>query len=137
MWAEGVERAHLDVHGGRPHVFDQFMHNIVRDGLTETVLPLTMTSILGARWLQLWGLQPSVIFLDSAPEIDETRYELELYYRLLAPGGVLFGDDYIWPAVRHDVCCFVDAHNLTLHLDMRSWPRANVWWVHKPLDSAV
>ena len=114
-------------------VYDQFMANIIANNLTQRVLPFSTTSILGARWIELQGAVPDVIFLDSAHEIDETRYELELYYALLRPGGVLFGDDFIWPAVRHDVCCFLQDHGLPLLTDVRySYPRGNIWWVQKP-----
>ena len=51
--------------------------------------------------------QPQVIFLDSAHEIDETLLELKQAWQLLAPGGVLIGDDFTWDAVRHDVSRFV------------------------------
>lgn len=32
-------------------------------------------------------------------------------HRILVPGGVMFGDDYGWPAVKADVHRFVDEHN--------------------------
>lgn len=28
--------------------------------------------------------------------------ELSLYFQILEPGGILFGDDYGWPAVKKD-----------------------------------
>ena len=33
--------------------------------------------------------------------------ELRLYYDVLAPGGILFGDDFSWPGVKSDVLTFV------------------------------
>jgi len=50
---------------------------------------------------------PQVIYLDSAHEKGETLLELHTAFRALSPGGVLFGDDTAWPAVRHDVLAFV------------------------------
>lgn len=100
---------------GRMTVFDQFMAN-VQFALTRTlsrhhILPLQATSTVGARWLESKGFLPDIIFLDSAHEEDETFLELTLYYRILKPGGILFGDDYGWPAVKRDVNRFVEEHN--------------------------
>ena len=36
---------------------------------------------------------------------------MNLYYDLLAPGGVLFGDDYGWSGVEHDVNLFLEQRN--------------------------
>ena len=52
---------------------------------------------------------PQVLFLDSAHEADETRLELEQAFKLLAPGGLLFGDDWSWEAVRNDVTGLAEA----------------------------
>eukprot|EP00913_Durusdinium_trenchii_P002884 g2671.t1 len=86
---------------GRMTVFDQFMANVQfavnRSVSKHHILPFQATSTVGARW----------IFLDSAHELDETFLELSLYFKLLKPGGILFGDDYGWPA---DVERFVEEH---------------------------
>eukprot|EP00392_Amoebophrya_sp_AT5.2_P002287 g2292.t1 len=44
-----------------------------------------------------------VPYLPSGPAI----LELRLYYDVLAPGGILFGDDFSWPGVKSDVLTFV------------------------------
>ena len=71
------------------------------------VLPFHATSIVGARFLKAMQWHPDIIFLDSAHEQDETLLELRQYYDVLAPGGVLFGDDFMWPGVKNDVLTFV------------------------------
>ena len=57
------------------------------------------------------GYTPDVIFLDSAHEEDETFMEISMYYKILMPGGIMFGDDYGWPAVKNDVNRWVEEHN--------------------------
>jgi len=49
---------------------------------------------------------PQVIYLDIAHEEHETLIELQLAWDILSPGGVLFGDDWNWDAVRDDVTKF-------------------------------
>ncbi|CAE7029527.1 slbp2 [Symbiodinium sp. CCMP2592] len=100
---------------GRMMVFDQFMAN-VQFAINRTVsrnhiLPFQATSTVGARWLVEKHFYPDLVFLDSAHELDETFLELSLYYDILEPGGIMFGDDYGWAAVRQDVQRFVEHRN--------------------------
>ena len=66
--------------------------------------------------------------MDSSHEVDETYLELALYYKVLAPGGLLFGDDYQWVSVRFDVDRFVQFHNLQLRTDANQ----RMWAIPKP-----
>lgn len=119
MWANYQEdasvRGWVNIQDGRMTVFDQFMVNVqfaLSRSLTKHhILPLQATSTIGARWLGEVGYTPDLIFLDSAHEVDETFLEISLFYRILVPGGIIFGDDYGWAAVKHDVHKFVDEHN--------------------------
>eukprot|EP00971_Amphidinium_carterae_P053051 1044962-Amphidinium_carterae.1 len=119
MWAnhqtDRSVKKWVNIRDGRILVFDQFMSNvqfaISRSISPWHILPLHATSIVGGRWLEETGYQPDLIFLDSAHEEHETFLEVSLFFRVLAPGGVLFGDDYGWEAVRKDVHRFVDMHN--------------------------
>eukprot|EP00928_Gymnodinium_smaydae_P000047 TRINITY_DN1001_c1_g4_i1.p1 TRINITY_DN1001_c1_g4~~TRINITY_DN1001_c1_g4_i1.p1 ORF type:complete len:371 (+),score=74.91 TRINITY_DN1001_c1_g4_i1:119-1231(+) len=134
MWLNRVVWEHLGVRNGRPTTYDQFMVN-VRHAITDRkmsphhIMPFPVTSIVGARWLQATGFTPQLIYLDSAHEIDETYYEVALYYNLLEPGGILMGDDYGWQAVRLDVDRFV----ADLHLELHMFGVAENWYVQKPL----
>eukprot|EP00434_Breviolum_minutum_P007474 symbB.v1.2.006595.t2/scaffold393.1/size213714/8 len=120
MWASYQQDASVGgwvkIIDGRMTVFDQFMANVQfavnRSVSKYHILPFQATSTVGARWLAQKGYAPDLIFLDSAHELDETFLELSLYFNLLQPGGILFGDDYGWPAVKKDVERFVEQHNL-------------------------
>jgi len=119
MWAsyqtDAAVSKWVSIRDGRMTVFDQFMAN-VQFALTRTVtrrhiLPFHATSTVGARWLAQAGYNPDIIFLDSAHEQDETFLEITLFFEILVPGGILFGDDYGWPAVKNDVVRFTEQHN--------------------------
>ncbi|CAJ1443676.1 unnamed protein product [Effrenium voratum] len=105
----------VNIIDGRMTIFDQFMANVQfavnRSVSPHHILPFQATSTVGARWLAAKGLSPDLIFLDSAHEADETFLELSMYFELLQPGGILFGDDYGWPAVKKDVDRFAAEHN--------------------------
>lgn len=135
MWLNKIVWEHLDVRHGRATTYDQFVLN-VRKAITDGKIsphhinPFPVSSIVGARWLQATGFTPNIIYLDSAHEIDETYYELCLYWHLLKPGGILMGDDYGWLAVRTDVDRFVKDKKLKLNMFGVYYN----WWIKKPDD---
>jgi hypothetical protein len=131
MWVNKVVWEHLSVtEDGRPTVYYQFLANIIAKNLTGTVLPVSMSSVIGARFLNTYQFRPQLIYLDSAHEQGETLIELALYWNILRPGGVLFGDDWTWPSVRCDVKKFAYMRNLTVeHI-------GKTWVFKKPLNSS-
>jgi hypothetical protein len=122
MWVDKMVWNHLGVtRDGRPTVYYQFLANIIAENLTKIVLPVSMTSIHGARFLQTFQFRPELIYLDSAHEQGETLIELALYWNLLRPGGVLFGDDWDWISVRCDVKKFIHLKKIQMDLFGRTW----------------
>lgn len=51
---------------------------------------------------------------------------MKLFWTVLRPGGVLFGDDYGWTQVKHDVDKFVRKFNVELVL------HGGTWHIQKP-----
>ena len=112
MWA--WEKAHreqgawryLKLEAGRPTIYERFLANVRHEGHEDLIVPLVCTALVGMRLLQTLfaagrlSRLPEVIYLDSAHEPDETLLELRAAWSLLTPGGVLFGDDWLWPSVR-------------------------------------
>ena len=122
-----------------PQLGQAFLQRVVDAGLEDTVFPLSMPSITAARLLAELNWKIDVIFLDSAHERGETLVEIQLYYQLLRPGGVLVGDDYQgFPAVRDDVNKFMQClPGVTLHVlrEDTGHRRPNSWMLVKPLDA--
>jgi len=131
VWLNHHVWDHMGLTAGRPTIYEQFMSNVVglhELGVSKThILPFPVTSIVAARWLQLKGYSPDLIFLDSAHEVDETFMEIVLYWRILQPGGVLFGDDYRWPSVKMDADRFARSYNVKLFL-----LDEEMWYIPKP-----
>ena len=122
MWLNKVVWQHLSVtNDGRPTVYYQFLRNMIGRNLTRTVLPVSMTSIIGARFLRTMLLRPQIIYLDSAHEQGETLIELALYWNVLREGGILFGDDWGWSSVRCDVKKFSYMKNITVDVQRNTW----------------
>merc|ERR1719510_1146260 len=109
------------------------------------ILPLPATSVVALRLAAVLAQRgtvpaPQVIYLDSAHEEGEVLLELGLAWLALAPGGIVFGDDWVLPegrgtereegttvdggAVQRDVLRFAEAHTPELDdtFGSRAWP---------------
>lgn len=118
MWSwekarrESGEWRYLKLEAGRPTIYERFLANVRAAGHEDVIVPIVCTSLVGVRLVEILLAEgrlqerPGVIYLDSAHEPGETLLELQRAWALLAPGGVLFGDDWLWPSVRHDVQAF-------------------------------
>jgi SAM-dependent methyltransferase len=86
---------------GMPVLYDQFLSNIVRRGLTGSVVPLPQTSVTAALLLRKIGIQAGLVHIDASHEYTDVLNDARAYWDVLAPGGYLIGDDYhhYWPAV--------------------------------------
>lgn len=99
----------LGLDKGRPTIYDRFLANVIKAEHDNIILPINCTSMVGIKLIQrLYDESrltkiPSVIYLDSAHEEDETFLEIHRCWEALPEGGILFGDDWDWPSVRNDV----------------------------------
>mmetsp|Transcript_5851 Transcript_5851/g.16637 ORF Transcript_5851/g.16637 Transcript_5851/m.16637 type:complete len:388 (-) Transcript_5851:212-1375(-) len=135
------ERQKLLRPDGTVSLYDHFRANVRRAGHADTVLPLPATSVVALHLIARMARrgtvpQPQVIYLDSAHEEGEVLLELQLAWEAVAPGGILFGDDWVLPenmgeasagsggggAVQRDVLRFAEAHQG--ELDDELGPRA-------------
>jgi hypothetical protein len=86
--------ASLRMRHGYPQLFHTFMANVLRSGHQDRISPLPQTSENAAAILQRLHIHPDIVYVDAAHEYGPVLRDLEAYLALLAPGGVLFGDDY-------------------------------------------
>eukprot|EP00435_Cladocopium_sp_Y103_P042751 s444_g11.t2 len=103
LWERSPEeRRHLLRPDATISLFNRFRTNVRRAGLQSCVLPLPATSVVALKLVHSLAKRqitplPEVIYLDSAHEEGEVLLELNLAWKALAPGGVLFGDDWLLP----------------------------------------
>lgn len=124
MWCDvNGWRSWLRLRAGRPSLYETFLANMRVANLNEVVLPLCATATVGMAVLRRLTMaggetgccgaalapalpRPRLIYLDSAHEEGEVFVEVSRAFELLAPGGLLLGDDWGWPAVQADVLRF-------------------------------
>ncbi len=90
---------------GYPQVYYQFLANVVKSHLTGVIIPLPITSAIGARLLADREVQADLIYIDGSHDYEDVLADIKAYYPLVRPGGVLFGDDMVecWPGVERAV----------------------------------
>jgi hypothetical protein len=115
MWLMDGFDSTMNKNDGNPKIYDYFILNMMKNNLTDTVIPLRLSSVVGARMLKVLNYEIDFIYIDSAHEAGETFMELMLYHDVLKNKGILFGDDYYgFPAVKYDVDLFCKYFNYEL-----------------------
>jgi len=84
---------------GYPRLYFQFLTNVKRAGVHERVCPIPQTSVNGARLLQAHGIQADLVYVDASHESWDPYHDMNAYWPLVRPGGIMFGDDIAWPGV--------------------------------------
>lgn len=103
-WMDKELSKHLCINDGYPNLFYKFMANIVDVKLQNYVVPLPLDSMNAAKLLSLHGIIPEIIHIDAGHDYRSVFSDLESWWPMLRPGGILIGDDYIpeggWVEVR-------------------------------------
>jgi predicted O-methyltransferase YrrM len=89
----------LRMRHGFPGLYWQFLSNMAHLGLQDRVVPLPQTSENAAVILKRHGVRPELVHIDAAHEYEPVLGDARRFWDLLAPGGVLIGDDHPWPGV--------------------------------------
>ncbi len=112
---------------GYPNVYRTFLKNIKFHGFTHKIHPIPNTSLVAYRVLRHLEVRPELIYIDAGHSFEDVVADVNAYWQLLAPGGVIFGDDYSLPGVKQAVDLFFPQHN-----DTTITPDGQFWYVEKP-----
>ncbi len=130
LWNEFQYRESLRIRNGQPQLYMQFLANIHHHHLEDTIYPFPNTTSCARQLFAENNVMVDMIYVDAGHEEDEVFLDASGYWKLLRPGGVLFGDDYSshLAGVRKAVDRFGSEHGLDL--DLRDGD--NKWIFHKP-----
>ncbi len=84
----------VDFWDGEPGLFDQFLYNMRELGFSQHIKPMRGHSFHGALALAAAGIQADLLYIDADHTRNGCLADMVLYYPLLRPGGIMFGDDY-------------------------------------------
>jgi SAM-dependent methyltransferase len=109
---------------GYPGVYYQFLANILRSGNADVITPFPQTSTIAARFFVIHNIQASLIYLDGSHDEKDVYEDIENYWKVLSPGGIMIGDDYNeWVTVKKAVDRFAKDSGLTVEISesRRQW----------------
>lgn len=122
-WTNPEFRPGLRLKNGQPRLYDQFLSNVVREGMQDVITPFPISSTAGAFVLMRAPMPPDMVYVDAGHEYEDVRRDIELYWDLLRPGGVLMGDDFVplWHGVIRAASEFASQRRLNLQLSGEKW----------------
>ena len=106
---------------GYPGVYYQFLANVCHRKLQDYIIPFPQTSVIAAQWFRLNRVGADLIYVDGSHTYDDVSRDLQGYWRILSPNGIMFGDDYGQPEVAEAVNTFCHANHIACHQQGEYW----------------
>ena len=97
-----TEDSHYERHkfkNGRPMIYEQFMSNVVHEGMENIITPFPTDSVGARDFMKKYNIHPNVVYIDAGHEKEECLRDIDIWYELLNRHGnsCIFGDDYGFP----------------------------------------
>jgi len=105
---------------GYPSIYYTFASNAKIARLDNFIVPLAQTS-RNAYHILRENLVADIVHIDAAHDYDSVKDDAKMYFELLAPGGVLIGDDYGWAEVKRAADDLSSEWSLPLDVDFPKW----------------
>jgi len=103
----------VDFWSEQPGLYEQFLHNMRALSIDRDVVPIQGHSFDAALALSAEGIAANLIYLDADHTRNGCLADMVAYYPLLAPRGIMFGDDYTEErGVKEAVMSFCMAHRI-------------------------
>ncbi|GAB2245193.1 hypothetical protein Droror1_Dr00000686 [Drosera rotundifolia] len=103
----------------------QFIQNVVQNGSTGSILPVPFSTGSGLENLCQWGVFGDLVEVDAGHDFHSAWADINRAYKVLRPGGVMFGHDYFTSAddhgVRRAVNLFARVKGLKVRADGQHW----------------
>lgn len=115
-----------------PKLYDQFLSNVIRSGLTQKIVPVRMTTLEALKKFQEEEIIPDIVYVDASHDEQSVYEDLCAYYKLVENHGILCGDDWTWGGdtgfpVRRAVQRFAKEKNLEIKV-YKKWFREKAFW---------
>lgn len=124
-WVDPTYHKDLKFKNGRPDFYQDFLNNIHAAQLHPYILPLAMPSSQGAQFLRQADIKANLVFLDGSHDTQDVLRDVQLYWDLLEPGGLIFGDDIAWPSIQRALDVLLSRTGVECNV------LRNYWWIYK------
>lgn len=104
----------LKFHFGRPSLYYQFIGNVMKHGVQDMIIPLSIDSKNASRILAMHGIQADMMYIDGSHEEGDVLQDYENYWPLLKSRGLFMVDDITkwFPGVMADFDRFCKSKSL-------------------------
>ncbi|KAJ8440381.1 hypothetical protein Cgig2_012817 [Carnegiea gigantea] len=92
---------------------DQFMQNVISQNASNSILPVPLSTTVALERLCELGIYGDLIEVDAGHDFNSAWSDINTAYKLLRPGGVLFGHNYFASYYNRGVRQAVRAHSAT------------------------
>ena len=120
-WLDKEIKESLGLEFGFPTLYPRFLSNMINAGVTDFMVPLPMTSVIAARYLKVKNISADLIYIDGSHNEQDVYDDCVAYWDLLAPGGIMFGDDWGWDSVVRAVKRFCNEHAVNCETNGVHW----------------
>lgn len=100
------------------YLYQQFLSNVIHAELTEKIVPFRMSSVEAARAL---NVKADLIYLDGAHDTASVYQDIIGWYPHLKEGGIMCGDDWLWPTVQTAVIKGAKELNKSIYTSKNFW----------------
>lgn len=99
-------------------LYEYFLSNVIQAELTHKIVPIRMESLEAAKQLKV---SVDLIYIDAAHDTASVYADLVAWYPHVKRGGVLCGDDWLWPGVKEAVEVFAKEKKLHINATGNFW----------------
>jgi hypothetical protein len=104
-WFNPEWKSSLKMSNGHPNLYWTFVNNVIAAGVQDYVVPLQLDSHNASEVIHRMSIRPDVIHIDGSHEYRAVLNDLQDWWPILRPSGLLIGDDYDptgkqWSSVR-------------------------------------
>lgn len=93
---KGNDEVQLTHQNVLPHLYEQFLSNVIHAGLTHKIRPISLLTLQAADVIEQAGIVPDLVYLDASHDEESVYADLAAYFPLVRGHGVLCGDDWGW-----------------------------------------
>jgi len=101
-----------------PTLYQQFLSNMIHLKITDKVIPVKMTTLEAALFLDI---KPEMVYVDASHEEEDVYHDIKAWYAKLSKNGIMCGDDWGWETVQRAVIRIAKELNQTVRFDDSFW----------------
>jgi predicted O-methyltransferase YrrM len=101
-----------------PYLYQLFLSNVKHAQLTGKIVPVRMNSLEASKAL---NVKADLIYIDGAHDTTSVYLDILHWHSHLNEGGIMCGDDWLWPTVQAAVVKSARQLNKSIYVSHNFW----------------